>query len=136
VRRVLGREARDGGGFAGRRVVLPQPRLGCEVRLPRGSRASGRLRASTGIGRRAGGVDADADDEHRARTPARLPAASSARSPTPEPVEVVAGMLAGEMRVARIEQDPLVARRVVEHVVATVPPVPQSTTTARTELVP
>ena len=85
----------------------------------------------------AGGVDADADDlrggEARAR-PGGL--GEGAADGVFQAEEVIARMLAGEVVVAGVEEDALLAGGIIDDAVPSSRPSRTSTTRARTELVP
>ena len=86
-------------------VVLPQPGVRREVVAPlRVERQRTRLRVDRKR-RRAGGVDADADDALARRSPARRAASASApRHGSAEPVDVVGRVLPRQVRVLRVQQ--------------------------------
>ena len=115
-------------------MVLPQPRVRGEVVLHAGSSASGRAFASSGSGVEPV-VSTPMPMTLSRENPASLSAAVSAPLTDAEPVEVVRRVLPREVRIL-VQQDAVVAARVVEDARADDAPVGASTTTARTELVP
>ena len=128
-REVLGRVPRrrlgDRRGLVGAGVVLPQPGVRGEVRRRSAGRgrAAGRC-ASTGIGVEPV-VSTPMPMTSRRENPGSFCSAAASAPPDRgrEAVDVVGRVLPGEVRVLRVEQDAVVAGRVVEDGGADLPPV-------------
>src|SRR5262249_21486646 len=100
--------------FPCRRVVLPQPRMRRKVRFPfRIERQRPRPRVH-GHGRRAGRIDTEADHGRTAEPGRAIRFVERAPDRDAQPFDVVGMILTRQVRLLRIEQDAVVAARVVE----------------------
>ena len=119
------------------RVVLPQPGVGRQVVLELGVHGQRRALAIDGQRRRAGRVDADADDVLRPEAPLSLRRLDRLADRLAKTLDVIGRVLPGQVRVLGIEQDAGLAARIVVHARRPLlSPSATSTTTARTLLVP
>ena len=111
---MLGREFGDPGRLLPGGMVLPEPALGGEVSLPLGIHREGAVLPVDGNRTRSRGVDTETD--HLVGGKAGLLTGLGKRSldRLPKAKQVVAGMLAGEMMILGVEQDPLVTAWVIE----------------------
>jgi hypothetical protein len=108
-----GGELCDADGFAVAGVVFPKPALGGEVVAPLRVQGEGEVVGINGEGAGAGGIDADADDLGGGEGGIGGGLCEGGADGLLEAEEVIARMLAGEVVVAGIEEDALLAAGVV-----------------------
>ena len=114
LRRVLARGARDGRRLVGPGVVLPQPGVGREVRLPAWVEGERSILPVHRDRRRARGVDSDPDDGVPREALICLGRRERSTERALQAEHVVGRVLAREVRVLRVEEHAALARRVVE----------------------
>src|SRR5579863_2689412 len=115
LRTKFGRELGDLRRLAPARVILPQPALRVEVVLPLWLRRESLIARVDRDRARSGRIDADPDNLRGVEI--RLALRFSERAPDAllEAEEIIAGMLTRQQAVLRVEQNPLRARRIIDH---------------------
>ncbi len=112
--RVPSRHVGDRGGLRGGRVILPQPRVRREIVLPlRVHRERSRVRVH-GQRRRSCRIDANRNHAIPRELGVRVSLPQRTANGHAQPVDVVGGILARQMRVLRVEQHAVIAARIIE----------------------